>query len=225
MNEKICNGNHKHPVHFNTGSRRHIWICLNCRRQLRGSPLADDEREIMIEFAKYFSEEIQSRKALTTAPLVRKEETMNQVTVTVSGASRVELVKNLRAFADNLDGSPAQAKTGKVVAQEDVEETADADDEEFAPKKKPAKKVAASFDDEAEEEVEETEDEEVEEEAPKAKKAKAPTKDDVNEACKLHAKRHSFDDTKALLMKKFKTSSVSKLKPEQYPAVIAAMKG
>ena len=167
---------------------------------------------------------------------VRKDETMtNQVTVTVSGANRVEIVKNLRAFADNLDGAPAAAKTGKVVATEtadEVEAADDADDEEFAPKKKTAAKKGASFDDEAEAEVEaddeaEVEDEEVEE-APapkKSAKAKAPTKEDVNEACKAHAKRHSFATTQALLLKKFKTKSVSTLKPEHYPAVIAAMKG
>ena len=106
-----------------------------------------------------------------------------------------------------------------------VEGTSTDDDGDFGAtpvkSKGTAKKAAASFDDDAEET--EAEAEEVEE-APK-KKAKAPTKEDVNEACKAHAKRHSFEETKALLLKKFKTASVQKLKPEQYAAVLAVMKG
>ena len=164
----------------------------------------------------------------------------NQITVTVAGTSRVDLVKNLRAFADNLDGAPPK-KSGKVVDTDDAEETTDTEEaeEDFAKPAKTAakgKKAAATFDADEDEEAEAEEDEESEEEAdeeteeeeaPAPKKAAKPAKIDakaVNEACKAHAKKHGFDTTKALLLKKFKTSTVSKLKPEQYADVVKAMK-
>lgn len=160
---------------------------------------------------------------------------MSKITVTVSGANRVELVENLRAFADNLDGTPA-APTGKVTKS--------------ASKPAPAKKAAAppadedddfkaddggaepaGFDDDAAEEAP-AEEEGFEEEPPKkaapAKGTKAASKkkitlDDVNDACKAHAAAKGRPATLDILKKKFKTQSVTALKPEQYEACISAM--
>jgi len=82
----------------------------------------------------------------------------------------------------------------------------------------------ASFDDAAPEE---------EEEKPAPKKAAAKTAsngkakkitlDDVNDACKAHAAAKGRQATLAILQKKFKTQSVTALKPEQYEMAIAAM--
>jgi TATA-binding protein-associated factor Taf7 len=173
---------------------------------------------------------------------------VNQISVTVTGGSRVQLVKNLRAFADNLDGAPA-TKAGKVSVEEaDETESTDDFEEETKPTKargaaKSTKKAASpadedeaeeaeedaeteesedeeSFDEEAEAETEESEDDE--EKPKKAAKGKIDAKA-VNEACKAHARKHGFEATQAILQKKFKTSSVGKLKPEQFAEVIKAV--
>ncbi len=179
------------------------------------------EYEALLEFLRTVTD----RKP----PIKAQTKDREMVKVTVEGESRVELVKRLRAFADNLDGAPA-TKTGKVIskaAEEEVEEVEEVEeteeDTDFAPPKKTGKKAGASFEDETEPEAEA----EAEEEAPapkKSAKTKAPTKADVTEACKAHAKKHGFDVTKALLMKKFKTSSMGALDEKQYAAVIAAVK-
>lgn len=156
---------------------------------------------------------------------------MNEICVTISGTNRVELAKNLRVWADNLEGAPA-SKTGKVEAAD--RHVNDDEDEDFAPKAKATKKAAAAFDDDEEEapvkksaskKAATSFDEEDEEEAPVVKKAKAPklTIDDVIGACKLYAKENGRPATLALLKKKFKTTSVSDLKPEQFAAVIEVM--
>lgn len=66
---------------------------------------------------------------------------MSKISVTVEGANRVELAKQLRAFAANLDGAPA-AKSGKVQAADDEDETEVDDDSDDEEESKPAKKKA-----------------------------------------------------------------------------------
>jgi len=70
----------------------------------------------------------------------------------------------------------------------------------------------------------EGEEEAEEEEVKKPAKAKALTQKDVEAVCKAHARKHGFETTKALLAKKFKTSSIGKIDPENYAAVVAAVK-
>jgi hypothetical protein len=109
----------------------------------------------------------------------------------------------------------------KAAANEEEEEetevaaasTDDEEEEDLAPKKTAAKKKAANFgDDEEEEEV-----------AAPAKKAKKITADQVNDACKAHAAENGIKVTKALLMKKFKTMSITEIDPSKYADVIKAL--
>lgn len=148
--------------------------------------------------------------------------------------------KALSAIGAVLEtGCVVEAKRSKNIASEKkatppVVEEEEVEDEDFAPKKKSSKqKAAASFDEEEEtDEAEETEEAEVEEDeedpAPKKKaKAKKITLDDVNDACKAKAQsiggKEGRTQVLTILKKKFKTETVSALKPEQYQAVIDAM--
>lgn len=54
--------------------------------------------------------------------------------------------------------------------------------------------------------------------------AKKLTEKDVNDACIAHAKIHTKPVTLGILSKKFNVKSVLELKPEQYPAVVDALK-
>lgn len=100
------------------------------------------------------------------------------------------------------------------------------EDEDFTPKAKKTKvKAKASFDVEEDEESED----EADEVEMKASKKKAPklTIDDVNDACKAKAQSIGGKEGRQIVLgvlkKKFKTTSVSELKPEQYALAIAAM--
>lgn len=157
----------------------------------------------------------------------------NKIAVTVTGANRVELVKQLRAFADNLDGTPATvdgevaakpaAKAKPAPAKKAAPPPAD-DDDDFK---------AEVADDAGFDEADETEalSEEDGFDEPPAKTAKGTktakpkklTLDDVNDACKAHAAAKGRKETLAVLQKKFKTQSVTALKPEQYEACVSAM--
>lgn len=73
---------------------------------------------------------------------------------------------------------------------------------------------------------ERSEDESEDEAPPKktaTKKPKKITLEQVNAACKAHAKAGSFQATKTLLKKKFKVDSVQDLDEDQYADVIAAL--
>lgn len=167
----------------------------------------------------------------------------NQITVTVAGANRVELVSRLRAFADNLDGRPAEttgAVTGKTTATRKVAPPpakkaaaapVDEDDDDF--KADTGESDPAGFDDDAAG----TEEEGFEDPPPPAATKAAPssaagkkgakpkklTIDDVNDACKAHAAAKGRPATLQVLQQKFKTQSVTALKPEQFAACIQAM--
>ena len=122
-----------------------------------------------------------------------------------------------------------KAKVEKTVEVEDADEEVlseepEVDDDDFK-----ADDTAGSngFDDEADSE----DFEETQEEAPKptkknpaSKAKKAVTLDDVNDACKAYAQVNGRPATLKILEKKFKTKSVTSLKPEQFEAVVAAMK-
>lgn len=64
---------------------------------------------------------------------------------------------------------------------------------------------------------------EKEEKPAKKTRPKKTTLDDVNDACKAHAMAKGRDATLGILQKKFKTQSVTALKPEQWETCIAAM--
>lgn len=105
--------------------------------------------------------------------------------------------------------------------------------------KKAIKKAAAVVDEDIElEDVEDAmlagaeetlEDEEIgfdaePEEKPKARKAAKITEKDLNEALKAFATANGRPKTLQVLEKKFKVKSILELKPDQYPAVLAAFK-
>lgn len=160
-----------------------------------------------------------------------------QLTITVKdGSTNKDIAAALRFQAGLLEGlSPKKAASrDNTDVDENDDDAEDTDDEELAPTKKSGGKKAKSFDDDEEEtddtESEESDDEddtEDEEPAPKKKAKKKLTVDDVNEACKARAADTGGKEGRAevlgILKKKFKTQSVSDLKPEQYADVIKAM--
>lgn len=175
---------------------------------------------------------------------------MDRISVTVTGQSRVDLAGKLRAFADNLDGTPAgadgkvtkSAKTTKSApgtdTREATEPTDDSDDFAQAAAKtkstKAAKAAAASFEDGDDEPAElETETETAEDEgdfmeaAPAKTKGKAAAKkltvNDVNDACKAKAQATDRKTVLGILKKKFNVASVTELKADQYADVVKAM--
>lgn len=140
-------------------------------------------------------------------------------------ATLTEQIDRLEKLTGGIT-TPVKNATKKAAPVEDEEaEEQETEDEEFAaPKKKAATKKAAakSFD-----EDEESEDEEQEAPVTKNKKTKAVTHDDVNDACKARAAdtggKEGRTEVLTILKKKFKVTSVSELKPEQYQSVIEAM--
>lgn len=83
--------------------------------------------------------------------------------------------------------------------------------------------AAASFEDASEEEEAKPAAAKKSAKAKANGKAKKITLDDVNDACKAHAQAKGRPATLAVLQNKFKTQSVTALKPEQYEACISAM--
>jgi hypothetical protein len=126
---------------------------------------------------------------------------MEQIQVTVSGQSRVELAKRLRAFADNLDGTPAGAD-GKVSGK--AATTAAAEPTKAAGKKK-AEVVEESFD--------------LGEDTAPENEEKAITKADLIAACRDNR------ETAIKVLKKMKLNSVHDLKPAQYSKFLSELAG
>jgi hypothetical protein len=153
------------------------------------------------------------------------------LSVTLHAKDKNDLAKQLRQWAEHLVGSdgptdePAEDIDADVAAETEVDE----DDEFGASTKKKAakKKAAAAFEDDEkapdEEPAEESFDDEEEEKPAKkvaAKKTKELAEADVMKACKAHAKENGPEATQKLLLKTFKTKSVSKIKPEQYAQAV-----
>lgn len=149
-------------------------------------------------------------------------------------ADLTKIVERMERAADML------AKTDTALEADEREDDAEGlpeveaeDDEDFAPKKKSASKkaAAAAFDDEDDADAPDVDAEEEETEAPvKKAKVKAPTEKDVNQACKAYATalnakgKKGVAATKALLLKKFGSESISEIDEDKYAAVIAALK-
>lgn len=171
---------------------------------------------------------------------------MNELKLAIlAGADSKKFLVDFTEQIDRLEkltgalGKLGKVSTKAVVEEDEVEENETdeievEEDDDFAAKPakvKPVKKV--DFDEEEETETEEVEvdetEDDVEEVMPPAKKTKAKkvTVDDVNDACKARAAsvggKEGRAEVLAILKKKFKTESVSALKPEQYGACIAAM--
>jgi uncharacterized cupredoxin-like copper-binding protein len=109
-------------------------------------------------------------------------------------------------------------KTAAVVEEETPQAALDIDDEDFTPQ--PTETVSFDEDDE---DVKEEEPPAAKKTAAKKEKAKKITLDDVNDACRAHAAARGRAATLAVLQKKFKTHSVTALKPEQWESCVAAM--
>lgn len=153
-----------------------------------------------------------------------------QLEIKLAGAESKVFLAGLRDQIDELLKKTTAPKSEPV-------ETETEEEDDFAPpaKKTTVKKAAAAFEEEDEEPAPAKKagkrasfDEEEEEEAPApAKKAAKVTLDDVNDACREKAKsiggKDGRDAVKKLLMKKWKTESVSELNPKDYAAVIEAM--
>lgn len=116
----------------------------------------------------------------------------------------------------------APAAPAPAVVEEDDDFKADADEASGFDDDDNDTVAEASFDDAAPEEVEEKKPAKTAANGSNGK-AKKVTLDDVNDACKAHAQAKGRPATLAILQKKFKTQSVTALKPEQYEMAIAAM--
>lgn len=136
-----------------------------------------------------------------TAQLSAQQRENGMISVTVNGESRVEIAKRLRAFADNLDGTPA-GTDGKVAPKKAATTAAEGTGKVAAGKKTAKAPVA-------EEEEFDLGEGEASDDAP------AVTKADLIAACR--------DNREAAIavLKKMKVNSVHELKPAQYSKVLA----
>ncbi len=126
------------------------------------------------------------------------------------------------------------SKTSKSFEDDEDEEVEEDEEEEESEDEDEDEDDEESDDEDDEDEDEDEEEDEVEElEAAPKKKAAAKTKskkltvDDVNDACKARAAatggKAGRTEVLTILKKKFKTESVSELRPEQYQACVDAM--
>jgi hypothetical protein len=177
-----------------------------------------------------------TRKTANHKAVIPKEEKTMKLEMAILAGD--ESKKFLAALTTQIDRLEKLAPLLKGKTEPDAaapEETDEDEDDDFAAKKGKEKK-AKSFD-EDEEKTEAVDDEETddtdededddEDEKPvkkgKTAKAKKITADDVNDACKKHAKENGREATLKVLKKKFKVESVTELKPEQYEEVIKAV--
>jgi hypothetical protein len=148
------------------------------------------------------------------------------------GAESKAWLRDVTGLVERLEKVAAKLGSKKIADDEDTDVADEDEDDDFAdaPPPRKAKGLKAksdSFDDE-EAGVEAASDDEDEDfTEPSPKKAKKLTSDDVNDACKKRAARTGGKEGRAevltILKKKFKTQSVTELKPDTYAAVIAAM--
>ncbi len=146
-----------------------------------------------------------------------------KVTVHVEGTPSeiaAQLLDHVAIYNKSPD-SAAKADKAKAAKAEPADDDAE-EDEDFGAKKSSTKK-ASKFEEESEDA-----DEEEGFNKPAAKtKAKKLTADDVNDAAKALAKsiggKEGREKVLGILKKKFKTTSVTELKPEQYEAAIEAL--
>jgi len=149
---------------------------------------------------------------------------METVTLTLTGKSLGDLAAQAIAFGTTAQEGVKIGKTSttppKTKKAAPVEEPEEIDADELSDELEAAEETTDDAD-------EMGFDEEAEQEAPK-KSAKAKTakltEKDVNTAALAHARKHTRPKTLALLKSKFKVSSISELKPEQYSKVIEALK-
>lgn len=147
------------------------------------------------------------------------------------------VVNNLETVAKTLSAQGNTKLNGKAKSIDEDETEGEDDDgevDDFAPNKKAVAKAVKAFDEDEDDDSEASsavtlEDDEDDNftDKPVSKKAKKLTVEDVNTACKKKASDIGGKEGRAqvltILKKKFKTQSVSELKPEQYAAVISAM--
>jgi hypothetical protein len=147
------------------------------------------------------------------------------------GSTPTDIANTLRFHANLFEGmDPKAAASRKNTA---APETGGEDFEAPTTTTKTSKKAAAKAapaDDESADFSEETttsdEDDFMAAAAPETKAAtkKKYTANDVNDACKAKAQASDRATVLGILKKKFKVSSVTELKPDQYADVITAMK-
>ena len=137
---------------------------------------------------------------------------MDTVQITFSGNDINAVAQQAASFAVSIAGAqglattPAPKKTKKAapvaedLALDEVLETTEAIEDDFLA-------------DEVEEKP-----------APKKAKEVKLTDKDVNAACMAHAKVNGRPKTMDILTKKFKVKSILELKPDQYQAVVTALK-
>lgn len=223
----ICRekGTHARPVHLNRGRHGHIWLCLECGKQLAGPKLPEEEIKALGEFFTYATEKAAQDERAKQTQEVKGEMDMKLEIGVIAGAESKQFLVDLTKQIDRLEklsGGKSLNEKALASAQADDEdeadapEAADAEDEDDGFQAKPAKKKTA---------LDEEEEDEAPAPAPK-KKAKKITLDDVNDACKARAKaggKKGRAEVLAILKKKFKTETISDISDDKYQAVIDAM--
>lgn len=140
---------------------------------------------------------------------------MTNISVTLNGANLDEIRKQAMSFLATTETEAKPTRSRKQAApttSELPDETLDEVAEET---------VEESFDS-----LEDVSEETIEETPAKTAKKKTTklTEKDVNEQAMAHAKKFGRPKTLEILNKKFKVKSILELKPEQYAAVILALK-
>jgi hypothetical protein len=206
---------HLRPVHLNRGQFGHVWLCLECGKQLRGPKLTVDEREVLIEFTKLLTEDKnqtkQGRFIMTTTQIVLNFE---------GSPSPLDIAARLRFQAGLWEGmNPKEAAARENTDQDEkapvkklsvtttkkaAAPAVETDDDDFEPKKTVVTRNSASqgFDDDGDEAPvkaapksaapDDDDDSDEAFNAPVAKEEKKkPAKlklEDVIDACKVKAK-------------------------------------
>lgn len=139
------------------------------------------------------------------------------------GAESKAWLADVTALVERLEKATA-GKTTKLKGMTTEEEFEESKDDEFSEEKTVVR--ANGFDDE--EESSDDDEEDFTKSATKSKKAKKLTLDDVNAACKERAAsegggKAGREVVLGILKKKFKTTSITDLKPDSYALVISTM--
>lgn len=143
------------------------------------------------------------------------------VQIVVTGNSVKDVANRMRELADEMY-KPTTKKIAAEVEEDDEDESEEAGEEN-------EDDIDAEDEEDEDEAIEEDDEDSDEEEKPAVKKGKVKklTANDVNDACKSLASsiggKKGREKVLSILKKKFKTESVSELKPEQYAKCIAAM--
>lgn len=207
----------------------HFQFCALCGKNNGG--LTSEEQEIYIAMVQTLREKSKTKPASADN---KETMTMNLMQVTVAGATRTELVKNLSLVLKELGGvtTPAAAPAAKPAAapaakapakkappapaKDELDELGELDADAAVDDLLGEDDSLGSFDDEPADPPP----------APAAKKGKAKEIDDktINAAAYAYAAKHGRPATKEMLLKKFGTQSIAEIPADKRASAMLALK-